>query len=1505
MNTFLKKIKSSISVLQTHPICVGVYHIQTVNQTQSTGFNHINSTIKPQFLFMSKRNKPRINYKELHSTGKISYSTSSEEDLSQQLSNLSIKSTIMADEVIEIKLLIQEVEDTIDENQINGSSVNDVEATITKLEALRMDLRRKCLSTNLNENPNLTELTDKSFVWIKDYIKTAKDYRAKLNAAQVKLSVDKAKCKKRSMAFVADDVLQNILQMEEDFNQDLTKVDNACLRQLKLESESITSRLEHISQKYENLLQCPIKDADTLLQIKEIGEKYIAINDTKQNYIRSISDEFSSRELDKNKHFNKEKLNIKLEKFHGYSSSLDYYTFRSTFEKLYLQTTPSQFLPDLLKNNFLAEPASSLVKNIEEMDVIWNRLKQAYGNTKIMMSRKLQSLSKFDLARTRDPDKLVHSLSKFTNTLREVTTLAKQHKIEDNLYYGDSLCKIYQELGDSRLTRFLNSISEEQPDERQTWDMLIKFLEREEKLQEQKSIFSSHRNEKKETQNHPSGKDLKPSHRKSHLASQNGEINCHICGAVEGVDDHIATFGPGGTKVIQYFACKQFVDKTPAARLSLLKEKKFCFQCLIPGSDVTNRKHQEGKCQKDFICPNQAHQRYQRKLHVLLCDDHKDLPENHDVLERYKARCMKYSRIPDFAKQIKLVFHSDNFHSLHSPKDSVVDRGIYLLQSINANSNNVTMFYDNGCSDFILTKKAVQLLGPLAVKQDSCEVHLGGVGNTSIKSLGTYHVTLPMHNGKTVTLSGLCLDQITANFPIYPLTDVEREIQMHYKSNEGKMSLPKLPFSVGGEIHLMIGVKYLRYFPKLVYQLPTGLSLFESTFVGRNGERGIIGGPHKIFTEVQKHFFNTSPIKSIFFNDCYDSFRRESQNESDVSLLGFHNEVPLVDVSIEANLSQALKIFEKVESTGADITYRCPTCRACKTCKHHDEYESISIKEETEQNLINSSVSINTETHTTTASLPFIANPLQRLANNKDRALKTYHQQLKKLNKPENAQDKLDILDSEMKLQQLGFVEYLKNLPPENQTSLMNHQIQHYIPWRAVWKTNSVSTPCRIVYDASQSTSSGYSLNDLLAKGRNNLNRLQEIVIRWTMRRVAIHTDIKKMYNTIKLQEEDWCFQRYIWQKELDPREIPEEKIIKTLIYGVKSSGNQAEYGLRQVAELSRSQYPEVNRIVSEDIYVDDCITGEDEKDCALTRADELESVLNKGGFGLKGVSFSGEDPPSTLSDDGKTIFIAGMKWFPKDDVIVLNIGELNFARKQRGKKLLGATNIIPSKLTRRHCTSKVAEIFDLTGKVAPITASMKMDLQDLVRRKLDWDDTIPEDLRPLWESNFQVMQEIGDLRFNRAIVPEDAVNLQINTLDFGDASQFMVCTCVYARFKRRNGNHSCQLVLSRTKVVPQGMSQPRAELLAALTNSYTGKVVRRSFKNFHQSAIKFTDSQICLYWITNDQKPLKQWVRNRVIEIQRFTSQDQWFYIQSKDMIADLGTRRGVTLEEVNQHST
>ena len=41
---------------------------------------------------------------------------------------------------------------------------------------------------------------------------------------------------------------------------------------------------------------------------------------------------------------------------------------------------------------------------------------------------------------------------------------------------------------------------------------------------------------------------------------------------------------------------------------------------------------------------------------------------------------------------------------------------------------------------------------------------------------------------------------------------------------------------------------------------------------------------------------------------------------------------------------------------------------------------------------------------------------------------------------------KQDIIDSEGKLHQLGYVDYLKNIPDDQQEHLQNHPIQYYIP---------------------------------------------------------------------------------------------------------------------------------------------------------------------------------------------------------------------------------------------------------------------------------------------------------------------------------------------------------------------------------------------------------------------------------------------------------------------------
>ena len=143
-----------------------------------------------------------------------------------------------------------------------------------------------------------------------------------------------------------------------------------------------------------------------------------------------------------------------------------------------------------------------------------------------------------------------------------------------------------------------------------------------------------------------------------------------------------------------------------------------------------------------------------------------------------------------------------------------------------------------------------------------------------------------------------------------------------------------------------------------------------------------------------------------------------------------------------------------------------------------------------------------------------------------------------------------------------------------------------------------------------------------------------------------------------------------------------------------------------------------------------------------------------------------------------------------------------------------------------------------------------------------------------------------------------------METCEISDSSLNLACSAVYARFKRKNGLYSCQLVFARSKVVPKGMSIPRGELYAAVLNASTGHVVKSALGDYITNRLSLTDSQIVLYWINNSKLQLKQWLRNRIIEIHRLTKRENWYYINSKNNIADLGTKRRAKLSDVLDNS-
>ena len=100
----------------------------------------------------------------------------------------------------------------------------------------------------------------------------------------------------------------------------------------------------------------------------------------------------------------------------------------------------------------------------------------------------------------------------------------------------------------------------------------------------------------------------------------------------------------------------------------------------------------------------------------------------------------------------------------------------------------------------------------------------------------------------------------------------------------------------------------------------------------------------------------------------------------------------------------------------------------------------------------------------------------------------------------------------------------------------------NYLPHLAALNPRSSSTPVRICFDASRAQGGGPSLNQILAKGPDRfLNNLAGVIVNFRNGRCATKGDVKKMYNSVRLTEQDayvQCFLCGTWTKARALRHI-------------------------------------------------------------------------------------------------------------------------------------------------------------------------------------------------------------------------------------------------------------------------------------------------------------------------------------------------------------------------------
>ena len=172
-----------------------------------------------------------------------------------------------------------------------------------------------------------------------------------------------------------------------------------------------------------------------------------------------------------------------------------------------------------------------------------------------------------------------------------------------------------------------------------------------------------------------------------------------------------------------------------------------------------------------------------------------------------------------------------------------------------------------------------------------------------------------------------------------------------------------------------------------------------------------------------------------------------------------------------------------------------------------------------------------------------------------------------------------------------------------------------YLPVHAVYKSSSTTTKVRAVFDASVQSSTGISLNDCFLVGPTVHSPLVDVLLRYRLHRIAITTDISKMYRAVELVPPDRDLHRFVWRS--NPSEVIKDYRMTRVTFGVSASSFVANMCVKQNTLNLSHKYPLAANSVQESFYVDDGLTGADDTQSAIQLQRELDELFARGGFQL------------------------------------------------------------------------------------------------------------------------------------------------------------------------------------------------------------------------------------------------------------------------------------------------
>lgn len=323
------------------------------------------------------------------------------------------------------------------------------------------------------------------------------------------------------------------------------------------------------------------------------------------------------------------------------------------------------------------------------------------------------------------------------------------------------------------------------------------------------------------------------------------------------------------------------------------------------------------------------------------------------------------------------------------------------------------------------------------------------------------------------------------------------------------------------------------------------------------------------------------------------------------------------------------------------------------------------------------------------------------------------------------------------------------------------------------------------------------------------------------------------------------------------------------------------------------NDFPSAARIVLQDFYVDDVLSGANSIEETKTLCEQLVQLLRRGGFELHKwnsnvdeivthVQGSRDENLTSLSiNEDDSVNTLGLQWLQSSDEFQFSIG-INVGAK-----------------TKREILSAISKLFDPLGFIGPIVIRAKLIMQATWTYNVEWDSPLPPELLSEWNDYVKDVQKVGIIRVPRRTVPyENSTHLYLH--GFCDASERAYGACLYIQSENQEGHRTAVLLCSKSRVSPvKKITLPRLELCGAVLLTRLIQASTKALNTRFEEIRAWTDSMIVLAWIAKEPSRGQTFVSNRVSEIQSSLPYSQWGHVSGKENPADL-VSRGMSCNEL-----